>query len=195
MNAAACYFADPMAQESVELARGLRRRDPELISRLIEEYQHRLMRYLVSLTGNTATAEDLFQETWIRVLEQGHRYDPKHPFVSWLLTIARNLTIDMMRRKRPESLEALLEVNPENPIIAQPASAFGTVMQREQAEFVGAALEKLSPERREVLVLRFQEDLPLEEIAAITGVPLSTVKSRLYRALEAMTPWMKATGQ
>ena len=195
MNAAACYFADPMATESVELARGLRRRDPELIGRLIEQYQHRLMRYLMSLVGNAATAEDLFQETWVRVLEQGHRYDPKHPFVAWLLTIARNLTIDLMRRKHPDSLDELLADNPERPLATSQPSAFAQVAQREQTEWIGGLLEQLSPERREVLVLRFQEDLSLEEIAAITRVPLSTVKSRLYRALEAMAPQVKGAGQ
>lgn len=191
MNAAACYFADPMATESVELAQGLRRRDPELIGRLIEQYQHRLMRYLLSLVGNAATAEDLFQETWVRVLEQGHRYDPGRPFVAWLLTVARNLTIDLMRRKHPDSLDELLEAHPESPVTAAPESAFAQVAEREQREWIGALLLQLPPERREVLVLRFQEDLSLQEIAAITGVPLSTVKSRLYRALEAMAPQVK----
>ena len=53
-------------RENVEIARGLRRRDPDLLDRLIERYQHRLLRYLVFLTGNRELAEDVFQETWIR---------------------------------------------------------------------------------------------------------------------------------
>ena len=69
MNATACYFENAMAQESTEIARGLRRCDPDLLDRLIEQYQHRLLRYLVYLTGRQELAEDLFQETWIRVLE------------------------------------------------------------------------------------------------------------------------------
>ena len=72
MNATAFYFESSMAQESTEIARGLRRRDPALLNRLIEQYQHRLLRYLVYLTGRRELAEDLFQETWIRVLERGH---------------------------------------------------------------------------------------------------------------------------
>jgi len=55
-------------RENVEIARGLRRRDPDLLDRLIERYQHRLLRYLVFLTGNRELAEDIFQETWIRVM-------------------------------------------------------------------------------------------------------------------------------
>ena len=70
------------------MARGLRRRDPDLLDALIEQYQHRLLRYLMHLTGNRATAEDLFQETWLRVLEKGHLYDGRNRFVTWLMSIA-----------------------------------------------------------------------------------------------------------
>jgi RNA polymerase sigma-70 factor (ECF subfamily) len=65
-----------------------------LLDRLIEQYQHRLLRYLVYLAGNRELAEDLFQETWIRVLERGHQSDGKHEFITWLYAVARNLTID-----------------------------------------------------------------------------------------------------
>jgi len=87
-------FSTHMADENKALAQGLRRRDPELLDRLIEEYQYRLFRYLAYITGNHERAEDFFQETWIRVLERGHQYDGKYKFESWLFTIARNLVID-----------------------------------------------------------------------------------------------------
>src|SRR6185312_13722193 len=79
------------ADENRALAQALRVRDPEVLDRLIEEYQYRLLRYLVSLTGARALAEDLFQETWIRVLERGRQYDPRYRFEPWLFAIARNL--------------------------------------------------------------------------------------------------------
>src|SRR6266404_9441616 len=75
MNAIAYWFVNAMESEASAIARGLRRRDPDLFDRLIEQYQHRLFRYLVYLSGNRELAEDLFQETWIRVLERGHQYD------------------------------------------------------------------------------------------------------------------------
>src|SRR5688572_20300744 len=88
------------ADEGIEIAAGLRRRDPDLLDRLIEQYQHRLFRYLISLTGDRVLAEDLFQETWVRVLERGHRYDGRARFVAWLITVARNLAIDALRARR-----------------------------------------------------------------------------------------------
>jgi len=106
MNAAGYYFVNGMESEASAIVRGLRRRDPDLLDRLIEQYQHRLLRYLTYLTGSRELAEDLFQETWIRVLERGHQYNGKHEFSTWLFAVARNLTIDQMRKKKHISLDA-----------------------------------------------------------------------------------------
>src|SRR5580704_1376962 len=109
MIASAFSLTIPMETEEAQIARGLRRRDPDLLDALIEQYQHRLLRYLLHLTGNRATAEDLFQETWMRVLEKGHLYDGKSRFVTWLLTIAHNVAIDHLRRRNPASLDEMRE--------------------------------------------------------------------------------------
>lgn len=177
-----------MEREADEIARGLRRRDPDLLDSLIEQYQHRLLRYLISLLHDRQTAEDIFQETWIRVLEQGHRYDPRHNFVTWLLTIARNLAIDNMRRKRPDALEDLSPAC--EPETAGPG-AFDIAVQQERAKRLDVALDRIPAEQREAILLRFQEGMSLDEIAAVTASPLSTVKSRLYRGLEAMAGLVK----
>jgi RNA polymerase sigma-70 factor, ECF subfamily len=195
MNATAYHFEGLMTQESTEIARGLRRRDPDLLDRLIEQYQHRLLRYLLYLTGRRELAEDLFQETWIRVLERGHQFSDQYTFGTWLFTIARNLTIDYMRRKQPASLDGLLhddagESNFDVPATAQ-ASAFDLTLQREQNEHISAGMERLPAEYREALVLRFQEGMSLEEIASMACVPLGTVKSRIYRGLSALEPRLK----
>jgi RNA polymerase sigma-70 factor, ECF subfamily len=193
MNAAACYFVDGMESETSAIARGLRRRDPELLDRLIEQYQHRLLRYLIYLTSNRDLAEDMFQETWIRVLERGHQYDPKFEFSTWLFSIARHLTIDHLRKKNPASLDGLLDA--EEGVALDPPdnrpSALEVVAQHEQAERISAAMVGIAAEYREAIVLRFQEGLALEEIAVVTGAPLGTIKSRLYRGLNALLPRLK----
>jgi RNA polymerase sigma-70 factor, ECF subfamily len=178
-------------RENVEIARGLRQRDPELLDRLIERYQHRLLRYLVFLTGNRELAEDIFQETWIRVMERGKQYNGKSKFDTWLFAIARHLVIDWSRKKTTTSLEALQEQYGNEQSFDPPAngpSPFDAVNTRENRESVQTALAQLDSLHREVLVLRFHEELSLEEIATITGAPLSTVKSRLYRGLAALKP-------
>jgi RNA polymerase sigma-70 factor (ECF subfamily) len=136
MNATVYCFVNTMESETSAIARGLRRRDPDLLDRLIEQYQHRLLRYLVYLSGNRELAEDLFQETWIRVLERGHQYDGRHVFSTWLYAVARNLTIDYLRKKSPVSLDGLMEYDehaPFEPTDTRPM-AWDVVQQHEQAE-------------------------------------------------------------
>ena len=193
MNALAYWFVNVMETEASAIARGLRRRDPDLLDRLIEQYQHRLLRYLVYLSGNRELAEDLFQETWIRVLERGHQYDGAHEFSTWLYAVARNLTIDYLRKKNPVSLDGLMDDEDRAPL--EPADtrpmAWEVVQQHEQAERIGAALVSIPAEYREAVVLRFQEGLALDEIATVTGAPLGTVKSRLYRGLNMLMSRLK----
>ncbi len=193
MNALAYCFMNVMESEASAIARGLRRRDPDLLDRLIEQYQHRLLRYLIYLSGNRELAEDLFQETWIRVLERGHQYDGRHEFSTWLYAVARNLTIDYLRKNNPVSLDGLMEDDehaPFEPADSRPM-AWEVVQQHEQAERIGAALVSIPAEYRETVVLRFQEGLALDEIAMVTGAPLGTVKSRLYRGLNMLMSRLK----
>ncbi len=187
-----------MEQETQELVRGLRRRDPDLLDRLIEQYHYRLLRYLSMLVGHRETAEDLFQETWVRVLEKGHQYRAQWKFESWLFSVARNLAIDFLRRRQPQSLEELLEETPGAPprelAAMNTPTSFEALAQSEEAARLGTIVAALPPAYREVLLLRFQEELALEEIAEIVSAPLSTVKSRLYRGLETLRErWVGGT--
>ncbi len=179
-----------MADDRKTLIQGLRQRDPELLDRLIEEYQHRLYRYLIYITGDAARAEDFFQETWIRVLERGHQYDGKHKFEAWLFTIARNLVIDWQRQKKAISLDSMVDPEEEGRPIDLPdekaESPLHLYLQGESEQRVQTSLDRLPVHYREVLLLRFREEMQLDEIAKIQSTPISTVKSRLYRGLEAL---------
>jgi RNA polymerase sigma-70 factor (ECF subfamily) len=182
-----------METEEAQIASGLRRRDPDLLDALIEQYQHRLLRYLVHLTGERDTAEDLFQETWIRVLEKGHQYDGKSRFVTWLMTIAHNVAIDHLRKRRPASLDEMRDTEDAAPFepVAESPSPFDNVAAMEDGARIQAALEQIAPVFREVLVLRFQEQMKLEEIAKLINIPLATVKTRLYRGVNALRPALR----
>lgn len=182
---------EDMQRENLAIAQGLKRNDPEQIDRLIELYQHRLLRYLLFLTGKREIAEDLFQETWMRVLLRGAQYNGKSRFDTWLFTIARNLVIDLSRKRQMASLDEMSEGGEdERPfqVMMDGPSPFDQFASREDRATVAAVLLRLEPGYREVLVLRFHEELSLEEIAGVTGAPLSTVKSRLYRGLAALRP-------
>jgi RNA polymerase sigma-70 factor, ECF subfamily len=175
-----------LEDDPARIANGLRQRNPELLEALVDRYQHRLFRYLMHLTGQKALAEDLFQGTWLRVLERGGQYDGRSPFVPWLLSVARHLTVDHLRRRDPLSFESLDEAPVSGlPWAAEPPSPFDEVASREEETQLTQLAARLPAIHREVLSLRFQEELTLDEIARVTGVPLPTVKSRLYRALES----------
>jgi RNA polymerase sigma-70 factor (ECF subfamily) len=181
--------------ENAVISQGLKRQDPDLLDELIVRYQHRLLRYLLYLTGNREIAEDLFQETWMRVLLRGSQYNGNARFDTWLFTIARNLLIDLRRKRTMASLDEMCEAaEDERPfeVASSAPNPFDHYRTQEDGERVAEALLTLDPLHREVLVLRFHEELALEEIAGITRAPLSTVKSRLYRGLAALKPRMVA---
>jgi RNA polymerase sigma-70 factor (ECF subfamily) len=194
MRSAVAITAEAAAateRENAAIARGLKDGDPELLDQLIEQYQHRLMRYLMFLTGKREVAEDLFQEVWIRVLRRGSQYNGKARFDTWIFTIARNLVIDLSRKRTMASLDEMREGGEdERPfeIVAAGPSPLEQFQFSEDAAELATVLQSLEPAYREVLSLRFHEELSLEEISSLTRAPLSTVKSRLYRGLAALKP-------
>ncbi len=183
--------ARAVEQENAAIARGLKRQDPELLDQLIDTYQHRLMRYLMFLTGKRETAEDLFQEVWIRVLRRGSQYNGKARFDTWIFTIARNLVIDLSRKRTMASLDEMREGGEDDrpfEIAEESPSPLDRYEFKENAAELAEVLRGLEPNYREVLTLRFHEEMSLDQIATLTCAPLSTVKSRLYRGLAALRP-------
>jgi RNA polymerase sigma-70 factor (ECF subfamily) len=185
---------EQVRQESLAVAQGLKRQDAGLLDELIVRYQHRLLRYLLYLTSNREMAEDLFQEVWMRVLVRGGQFNGQARFDTWLFTIARNLVIDQRRKRTMSSLDEMFDVggDDDRPMSFEIADGeptpFDSLSNLEDRERIAAGLMQLDTLHREVLVLRFHEELSLEEIAKVTRAPLSTVKSRLYRGLAAIKP-------
>lgn len=198
MSSAALQLAEAAQAENLAVAEGLRRHDPEVLDELIVRYQHRLLRYLLYLTGNREQAEDMFQETWMRVLQRGSQYNGAARFDTWLFTIARNLVIDMRRKRQMASLEDLAEAGGMErtlDVASVDKSPFEELQTLESGKLVMQVLLELDPLHREAIVLRFHEEMTLEEISRVTMTPLSTVKSRLYRGLAAMRPRVAALAE
>jgi len=166
--------------EAERIARGLRRKDLTLVRELVERYQYRLVRYLMFLTARRECVEDWAQETWVRVLDRGRQYDGRSRFETWLFSIARNLAIDDLRRRQNVSLE---EARNEPLDLTSP---FVTAARNEEAARLASALGGLEPIYREALLLRFHEDLSLQEISHLVGAPIPTVASRIRRGLERL---------
>jgi RNA polymerase sigma-70 factor, ECF subfamily len=188
---------EQVRQENLAIADGLKRQEAGLLDELIVRYQHRLLRYLMFLTGQRELAEDLFQDVWMRVLVRGGQFNGKARFETWLFTIARNMVIDYRRKRTLASLDEMIDTGGDDDrpmafeIADQQPSPLEHFASGEDREHVAAALLELDTLYREVLVLRFHEEMTLEEIAKVTRAPLSTVKSRLYRGLAAIKPGLE----
>jgi RNA polymerase sigma-70 factor (ECF subfamily) len=169
----------------------LRRGDTAGLAGLLSRHQDRLFRYLQRLLGDEAVAEDAFQQTWLKVTERIGGYDRSRPFAPWLFAVARNLALDHLRRRQPESLEEVDEpLAPEGP----EADPLAHALARQRGARVADAVAGMTPFDREVLSLRFEEDLDLNQLAATLGVPMPTAKARLYRALARLRGRLLARG-
>jgi RNA polymerase sigma-70 factor (ECF subfamily) len=160
----------------------LRRGDPDAFDAVLGRYQNRLFRYLLRFTGDTAVAEDLFQQTWLKVLTRIHRYDETRPFEPWLFSIARNLAVDHFRRVSPRSLDELEAAD----LKADEPSHLERLLDRERRSSLEKKLLELPAIYREAITLRFEEEMTFEEMAMVLDAPVSTVKSRVQRALSAL---------
>ena len=167
---------DPDRDDAARLRRG----DTSSLAGLMGRHQDRLFRYLLRVLGDEAVAEDTFQQTWVQVAERIGRYDSARPFAPWLFTVARNLALDHLRRHRPESL-----ADADEPTAPKDAGGdpLDQAMARQRRARLAESLAALTPLDREVLSLRFEEELLLPQLAETLGVPVPTAKARLYRAL------------
>jgi RNA polymerase sigma-70 factor (ECF subfamily) len=161
--------------------------DRAAFEELVELYQPRLHYFLASMVGDEHAADDLLQEVWFDVFRGVARLADPGAFPAWLYRIARHRALRALRKKhqRPSSLEGidLAEESQEDDFSA------------EDAQRVHAALGQLALEHREVLLLRFFEGMVYEDIAAVTGCLVGTVRSRIHYAKRALRRVMEGVLQ
>ena len=158
----------------------LRRGDMQAFDELYTRHRQPLFNFILRLLQDAALAEDVFQETYMRVLENADRFNPRSKFSTWLYTIAHNLCMDELRRQST-SIPAAQMVEP--PPTRDPHDH---LLKREAEEAAHQLLAALQPHLRAVVLLRVLHDYSQEETAKIVGVPVGTVKSRLHHALKQL---------
>jgi RNA polymerase sigma-70 factor, ECF subfamily len=167
---------------------------------LVTRHERRVYNLLVRMLRNPAVAEELAQETFLKAFTHLRSFDPRYKFSNWILRIAHNTAIDALRRRGPQELP-LDEPDPReqarfDAMLVDPKSgaAAARLEQQDVARVLQVALDRLRPEYRQVVVLRYQEDLSYEEISAITAWPLGTIKSYLHRARGEMADYLRQCG-
>ena len=152
--------------------------DKDAFAELIERYQAPLRYFISHLSSNNEVTEDIFQDTWLIVIKRIYSLKRTEAFPTWLYRIARNKVYQQLRRKHK-----LSELN-EN--VAAPNDTEDDVFSPEDAAKIHRCLKRLRAEHREVLMLRFLEQMSYHDIAQVINCGLGTVKSRIYYAKLAL---------
>ncbi len=161
---------------------------------LLTRHRKPVFNFILRYVGLRETAEDLLQETFLRVIKGAEAYQRQAKFTTWLYTIARNLCVDQSRRakhRKAQSLDAPLNNSADSGTLLDVVAAGGIASDRQAVNHelqirLHAALARLSEEQREVFLMREFLDMPFKDIADIVGVPENTVKSRMRYALEKL---------
>jgi RNA polymerase sigma-70 factor, ECF subfamily len=176
--------------DDYKLIRSIQAGDHQAFELLVRRYQRQVANLIYMTMGNRDDVDDIAQEVFIRVYRSLPKFKFDASFFSWVYRITYNLCIDEIRKKkirRVLSLDYLtedtLEKNRQN---KDNAIASDSLLKEERQSVVQSALQRLSPEHREVLVLREYQDFSYDEIAETLGLKLEAVKSRIFRARREM---------
>lgn len=156
---------------------------------IVRRYQKPIAGYVYRILGNHEASLDVTQEVFIKVYNSLHRYSPEYKFSTWVYRIAHNAAIDHLRRNSP-NLQSIETENADGTYQLQiEATGRSPEKERELSEWrsvISNVVQKLPEAYRLLILLRHSNDLSYDEIAEITGLPLGTVKNRLFRAREMM---------
>ena len=181
----------PIGQETMasvvtddrELLERIKAGDTDAAGALFDRHAPVLLRFATRLLSDRATAEEVTQEVFVKVISRAHQYDGRAEVASWLFAIAANACRDRRRRARRATVSPLDGV-PEPP--ARGEGGEKRLMDRQQREAVRRALSCLSEEQREALILARYHEMPYAEIARVLDISVGAVKTRIFRAVETL---------
>lgn len=167
------------------LLAGYAQGDERAFGQLMDRHRQALFGYLHRLTGDCATAEDLLQETFLRVVDNLWRFVPGKSFRTWLYAIATNLARNELRRRKRRAWESARDLDEENPGIGT-EDPLAKMVREENAARLAQCLGSLNGIHRTVFVLRLCEGLSYDEIAEIVKCKPETARTRMFHALEKL---------
>ncbi len=184
-------------QSDEELMLAFQQGDLKAYEELVRRHRHGVYNFIYRFLGNPETAEEVFQEVFIKIHKASARYAPNGKFTTWLYTITRNQCVDTFRRNRiREAMSLETPTNGEDSRLGDriasdniPQDVLSSARQIEAV--LGEALARLNEDQREVFLLREKQGFKFEEIASMTGVSVNTVKSRMRYALDGLRRTLK----
>ncbi len=171
------------------------RGDKEAINRLVANYQQSVFNLCFRILGEYTEAEDAAQEALVKAVMHLHTYDPERPFKPWMLRIASNECVDRLRRRKPTvSLDGMGDDGAWEWQAGQSPNPETEMLHHERKIEIRRLLEELSPLDRSIITLFYWEGLSYTEIGEVTGLSVSAIKSRLFRARRVMAQLMVEEG-
>lgn len=174
-----------------EKIKRVKKGDQAAFADIVSFYQNKLYQHCYRMLGNAHEAEDIAQEAFIRAYVNIHSYDVNRKFSTWLYRIATNLTIDRIRKRKPDYyLDAEIKGTDGLDMYSQLETVSHlpeeTVENLELQRYIQQEILQLPPKYRSIIILRYLEDFSLKEISDILDIPLGTVKTRIHRGREAL---------
>lgn len=168
--------------------------DEKSLEVLIRRYLKPVYNFVFRYVGDTGEAEDITQQTFISIWRNLKKFNPEKNFKTWIFSIAKNASIDFLRKKKVLPFSQLEDERGYNPVIenlADPAPLMTEILEcKDVTSVLSSAMEKLSPTYRTVLFLRYNDHFTFREIAEVLGEPLNTVKSRHRRAISLLKKFL-----
>lgn len=179
---------DLMIKEKIKQ---VKKGDQAAFEDVVTFYQHKIYQHCYRMLGNAHEAEDIAQEAFIRAYTNIDSYDITRKFSTWLYRIATNLTIDRIRKRKPDyyldaeikgadGLTMYAQLESDNPLPEE------EVEELELKSYIRKEISELPPKYRSIITLRYLEEFSLQEISDILDIPMGTVKTRIHRGREAL---------
>ncbi|GAB3062953.1 RNA polymerase sigma factor SigW [Virgibacillus ainsalahensis] len=165
--------------------------DQSAFEDVVSFYQNKIYQHCYRMLGNAHEAEDIAQEAFIRAYVNIHSFDERRKFSTWLYRIATNLTIDRIRKRKPdyyldaevkgtEGLDMYSRLAADRPLPGEEVESL------EMQRYIHKEISELPPKYRSIIILRYLEEFSLKEISDTLDIPLGTVKTRIHRGREAL---------
>ncbi len=178
------------------LIREVRKGDQQAFAEIVELYKDKVYQVSYRMVGNVHEAQDVAQEAFLRAYTNIDRFDIERKFSTWLFRIATNVAIDRLRKKKPDfylqdEVKGSDGLTIESQLAADADLPEDQVVTLEMQEWVQEEINQLPPKYRTAIILKYIEDLSINEISEILDMPPSTVKTRIHRGREALRKRMR----
>ena len=178
-----------MTVTDAELIKAYKKGDTQALEKIMEKYKTPIYSYLLKMVGNRDSANDLFQEIFLKFIKNIQSYNEEKKFANWIYTVAHNTVMDSFRKNKNRYIESLDQIKGEDfksvaeTIASKDLSPENILIKTEISGKIEKAFEILSDEQREVFIMRHYWGLSFKEIAEILKVPIGTALARMSRAL------------